>query len=158
MNPPILITTDHDLSQFECIHDELSKWLKERSLKNQATRASTTYVVCAENSMTVIGYYALAAGAIDKKNAPGNIRRNMPSPIPAIVLGRLAVHSQWAGKGIGRGLLKDATQRAIQLSQLLGARALVCHSLDDKAKAFYVKHGFVESPINPLTVMLGLAP
>ena len=156
MNHPTPITADHDLSQFKCIHDDLSNWLKERSLKNDGTGASKTYVVCAESSMSVIGYYALAAGAVDPKDAPGSIRRNMPSPIPVVVLARLAVHSQWEGQGIGKGLLKDATKRAIQVSQIVGAKALLCHSIDEDAKAFYMKHGFVESPLNPLTVMVSL--
>lgn len=157
MNPPTPITADHDLSQFECTHDELSKWLKERGLQNDSSGASKTYVVCAEGGMSVIGYYALATGAVDLRDAPGSIKRNMPSPIPVIVLGRLAVHSQWAGKGIGKGLLKDATQRAMQAAQIVGVRAMLCHSIDDTAKAFYMKHGFIESPINPLTVMIRIS-
>lgn len=157
MNPPTPITADHDLSQFECTHDELSKWLKERGLQNDSSGASKTYVVCAEGGMSVIGYYALATGAVDLRDAPGSIKRNMPAPIPVIVLGRLAVHSQWAGKGIGRGLLKDATQRAMQAAQIIGVRAMLCHSIDDTAKAFYMKHGFLESPINPLTVMIKIS-
>jgi GNAT superfamily N-acetyltransferase len=72
-------------------------------------------------------------------------------------LGRLAVHEDWSGRGIGSGLLKDAVLRALQASDIIGAGALLCHAIDDEAKAFYVKHGFVESPHQPLTMMLGLA-
>lgn len=156
MNPPTPITDAHDLSQFECNHDELSRWLKERALKNEG-KASRTFVVCADNSSSVIGYYATAAGAITQEEAPGPIKRNMPSPIPAIVLARLAVHREWEGKGIGKGLLKDAMLRAIEASELIGVRAVLCHAIDDNAKAFYMKHGFRESPLNPLTVMIGLS-
>jgi predicted N-acetyltransferase YhbS len=80
----------------------------------------------------------------------------MPDPIPVIVLGRLAVHMDMAGQGIGRGLLKDAVQRALQATEQVGARALLCHAIDDAAKAFYLKHGFIESPIHDMTVMLPL--
>ncbi len=80
----------------------------------------------------------------------------MPDPIPVIVLGRLAVHAEWAGQGIGQGLLKDAVLRALQACGQLGARALLCHAIDEPAKAFYLKHGFIVSPIHPLTVMLPL--
>lgn len=157
MKSPTRITDRHDLSKFECAHDELSKWLKDRSLKNDGSGASKTYVVCDEDDMTVIGYYALATGAVDNAEAPGSIKRNMPSPIPAIILGRLAVHRSWAGKGIGKGLLKDATLRSLQAAELVGVRALLCHSIDENAKSFYIKHGFLESPLNPLTVMINLS-
>jgi GNAT superfamily N-acetyltransferase len=156
VKPPTPITAEHDLSQFECVHDELSRWLKDRGLQNDSSGASKTYVVCHEDDVSVIGYYALATGAVDKKDVPGSIKRNMPSPIPIIVLGRLAVHREWAGKGIGKGLLKDATERSLQAAQLVGVRALLCHSIDEVAKSFYKKHGFVESPLNPLTVMIKL--
>jgi GNAT superfamily N-acetyltransferase len=80
----------------------------------------------------------------------------MPDPLPVIVLGRLAVHTNWAGRGIGTGLLKDAVLRAIQASALIGVRALLCHAIDEEAMSFYLKHGFVSSPLDPLTLMLGL--
>lgn len=156
MKPPEPITKDHDLSQFACTHADLTKWLQTKSWHNQANHGSKTYVVCADDSMSVIGYYALAAGSIQQEDAPGKIKRNMPSPIPVTVLGRLAVHSQWEGQGIGKGLLKDAVLRSVKTSELIGVKAMLCHAIDEKAKDFYVKHGFLQSPLNPLTVMLPL--
>lgn len=81
----------------------------------------------------------------------------MPDPIPVAVLGRLAVHTDWVGRGIGRGLLKDAVLRVLQTSEQLAIRALLCHAIDTRAKDFYLRHGFIESPIDPLTLMLGLS-
>jgi len=104
-----------------------------------------------------VGYYALAAGAVSHAPAPGHVRRNMPAPIPVVVLGRLAVHADWAGQGIGAGLLKDAVLRALRLSRDMGIRALLCHALHEDAQRFYLHHGFVASPVEPLTVMLNLA-
>lgn len=154
---PTLITEKHDASLFSCEHESLSAWLKEKGLKNSLSGSSKTYVVCTEDGLSVIGYYALAAGAIiNPAEAPGKIRRNSPTPIPVIVLGRLAVHSQYEGKGIGKGLLKEAILRSKEAANLVGAKAILCHAIDEKAKAFYLKHGFVESPIQPLTVMLSL--
>ena len=104
----------------------------------------------------MVGYYALAAGSIAAEATPGRLRRKMPDPLPVIVLGRLAVHSDWSGRGIGSGLLKDAVLRSLQAAELIGVRALLCHAIDNEAKAFYLKHGFVESPLDPLTVLVGL--
>ena len=81
----------------------------------------------------------------------------MPDPIPVVVPGRLAVHVGWAGKGIGSGLLKDAALRTVRLAEEMGIRALLCHAIDEEAKQFYLHHGFVQSPIEPLTVMLNIA-
>jgi predicted N-acetyltransferase YhbS len=80
----------------------------------------------------------------------------MPDPIPVIVLARLAVAAKWAGQGLGAGLLKDALERSLLASQLIGVRALMCHAIDDRAKQFYLHHGFIESPSNPLTLLVAL--
>ena len=113
-------------------------------------------MVCDERQ-NVIGYYALAAGAVSHELVPGSMKRNMPDPIPVAVLGRLAVHADWAGLGIGRGLLKDAVQRTLQAAEQIGIRVLLCHAIDDSARAFYMKHGFIKSPVDPMMVMLSMA-
>lgn len=155
LGPPVPIAADHDTSSFSCRHEPLNQWLRRRALSNAASGATRTYVVCAEK-LRVIGYYALAAGSLDAQSAPSRLRRNMPDPLPVIVLGRLAVDEPWRGRGIGGGLLKDAVLRSLQAANIVGACALLCHAIDDEARAFYLKHGFVESPMLPLTLMLGL--
>lgn len=155
LRAPTPLVEAHCLDGFRCTEPALETWLKQRARRNHKDGASRCYVVCADGH--VVGYYALAAGAVSHAHVPGHIRRNMPEPIPVVVLGRLAVHADWAGQGIGAGLLKDAVLRSLRLSQELGIRALLCHALHDDAKRFYLRHGFVESPIEPLTVMLNLA-
>ncbi len=153
--PPVPITAEHDTSLFTCRHDSLNLWLRRRALSNASSGATRTYVVCAESDR-VVGYYALAAGSLDVESAPSRLRRNMPDPLPVVVLGRLAVDDTWSGRGVGGGLLKDAVLRSLQAADLIGACALMCHAIDADAKAFYAKHGFVESPTQELTMMLGL--
>lgn len=150
------LTDAHRLDDFQCSSPGLARWLTLRARANQREGASRCFVVC-DDQRNVVGYYALAAGSVSHATAPGRIRRNMPDPVPVAVLGRLAVHTDWTGQGIGRGLLKDAVLRTLRLSAEMGIRALLCHAIDDEAKAFYLKHGFVESPVDPMTVMLGLA-
>ncbi|MBT2767781.1 GNAT family N-acetyltransferase [Stenotrophomonas sp. ISL-67] len=156
LSAPVPLHAEHVIDGFRCSAPALGKWLHERAHRNQASGASRCFVTCDEQQR-VAGYYALSAGAIAHEAVPGRIRRNMPDPIPVIVLGRLAVHVDWAGQGIGQGLLKDAVLRALQACTQLGARALLCHAIDEPAKAFYLKHGFMSSPIHPLTVMLPLS-
>jgi GNAT superfamily N-acetyltransferase len=155
ISAPAPLSEAHRLDSFRCARPELETWLKQRARRNQLEGASRTLVVCAGDD--VIGYYALAAGAVLHETAPGSIRRNMPEPIPVAVLGRLAVHIDWAGQGIGAALLKDAVLRTVRLSREMGIRALLGHAIDQNAKQFYLHHGFVESPIEPLTVMLSVA-
>ena len=155
LSAPSLLSEEHRVGDFRCAAPELTKWLVERARQNQASGASRCFVVCDEQK-NVVGYYALAAGAVSLQDAPGRVRRNMPDPIPVIVLGRLAVHEDRSGEGIGQGLLKDALQRTLQVSDQVGARALLCHAIDEAAKAFYLKNGFIESPIHNMTVMLPL--
>jgi GNAT superfamily N-acetyltransferase len=155
LTAPVRLDITHHLENFKCSELELENWLKHRAWKSQQDSAARCFVVC--SNQEVVGYYALAAGAVLHSHVPGNIRRNMPDPIPVIVLARLAVHSEWAGKGIGSGLLKDAVLRAVRLSQDMGIRAMLCHAISEEAKSFYLHHGFIESPIEPLMVMLNLA-
>ena len=155
LGPPVPTTAEHDTSLFNCRHDSLNQWLQRRALANASSGATRTYVVCAENHR-VVGYYALAAGSLDVESAPARLRRNMPNPLPVVVLGRLAVDDTWSGRGVGGGLLKDAVLRSLQAAELIGACALMCHAIDVDAKAFYARHGFVESPTQQLTMMLGL--
>ena len=154
LSAPVPITAHHDVAGFTCEHSELALWLQRRALANHLAGGSKTYVAC--SGTEVVGYYALAAGSVEPALVTGALRRNMPKPIPVVVLGRLAVHQAWSGQGIGTGLLKDALSRALQVAEIVGMRAMLCHAIDDKAKAFYRRHGFVPSPVEPLTVMLGL--
>ncbi len=151
---PEQLGAHHEICNFDCGASALNDWLTKQALKNAVSGASKTYVVC--NSQEVIGYYALATGSISRQQAPGNIRRRMPEPIPVIVLGRLAVALNWQGSGVGPGLLKDAVARSLSVAQQVGVRALLVHALDMKAKGFYTHHGFKEPPIDPMTLMLNL--
>lgn len=153
---PCALASGHRVDDFRCSALALTRWLQERAHRNQVSEASRCFVVC-DAQQNVLGYYALAAGAVSHGVAPGSIRRNMPHPIPVIVLGRLAVHADWTGQGIGAGLLKDAVQRTLHVCREIGARALVCHAMDEMAKAFYLRHGFIESPMDAMTVMLPVA-
>jgi GNAT superfamily N-acetyltransferase len=103
------------------------------------------------------GYYTLAVGAIAHVEAPGRIRRNMPDPVPAMVLGRLAVDKAHQGQGIGTGLLRDAVQRTMQAANIAGIRTILVHAISETVKRFYERYGFVASPVDPMTVMITVA-
>ena len=144
----------HNTEPFDCDNPGLNDWLRKRALKAQPPGGSArTYVVCSSGNR-VIGYCSLAAGSINREETPGREKRNMPDSVPVITLGRLAVDNEFKSQGIGSGLLKDALLRAISASETIGARAVLVHALDEKARAFYQKHGFYESPTSDLTLMV----
>jgi GNAT superfamily N-acetyltransferase len=152
---PVLLTTSHRLEAFDCGEPSLNDWLKRRALANHINGASRTYVI-ADDDGRVYGYYALAAGAVSHKEASNAVRRNMPDPIPVLVLGRLAVDVSCQGRQLGAALLKDAVQRTYAVAKQAGIRALLVHALGEHAKLFYESYGFQVSPSNALTLMLRL--
>jgi len=152
---PEHLTPDHDLASFDSGVAALDDWLKRHALANEDAGGSRTYVVCA--GTRVVGYCALATGAVAQASATGRVRRNMPDPVPVMVLGRLAVDRAFQGRGIGEGLLRDAILRTLQAAELAGIRAVLVHAISDDAKRFYERHGFAESPIDPMTLMITVA-
>jgi predicted N-acetyltransferase YhbS len=144
----------HQISGFDCGVPSLDDWLKRRALANQASGASRTFVVCQDAD--VVGYYALASSAISTDIASGRFRRNMPEPVPVVMLGRLAVIQSLQGKGLGRALFYDAAHRVIQAADSIGVRGLLVHALSDEAKTFYLKLGFDPSPLEDMTLMITL--
>jgi len=149
---PSVITADHDLTHFDCGEPSLNDWLKRRALKIHASGASRCFVVC--SSATVIGYYSLSAGAINHESTPKSVRRNMPDPLPVLLLGRLAVDKRYHNSGIGQALLRDAMLRAVNVSGNAGIIAILVQALSDQAKQFYISRGFVVSPLQAMTLMM----
>jgi predicted N-acetyltransferase YhbS len=155
ISAPEKVSEAHDLSEFDCGEPVLNDWLRRRALQNEASGASRTYVVCA--GKRVMGYYTLAVGAVTHAEVPGRIKRNMPDPVPVMVLGRLAVDQSVQGRHIGGGLLRDAVLRTVQAAEIAGIRAILVHAISAQAKRFYETHGFIASPVDPLTVMIAVA-
>jgi len=152
---PTLLAIEHDVADFDSGDPTLDNWLKRRALANQASGASRTFVVLSAGHR-VTGCYALAAGAVSHRAAPGSIRRNMPDPIPVMVLARLAVDRGAQGKHLGGALLKDAVLRTLAIAENAGVRALLAHAVHQRAKGFYLHYGFEPSPVDPMTLMLRL--
>jgi GNAT superfamily N-acetyltransferase len=153
--PPEPLADHHDIGDFRSGEASLDDWLKRRARANQVSGASRTYVVCEEER--VIGYYALASGVVTVESAPGRFRRNMPNPIPVAVLARLAVDSDWQGRGIGRALFRDAARRVANAADAIGIRGIVVHAISEEAKKFYLTLGFDTSPSEPMMLMVTLS-
>jgi GNAT superfamily N-acetyltransferase len=154
LSAPVLLTDVHEIELFTSGVETLDNWLKRRAMKNQATGASRTFVVCDERR--VVAYYALASSTIAVVEASGQFRRNMPDPVPVVVLGRLAVDRSYQGKGIGRAMVRDAGYRVIQAADIIGIRGMIVQAVSIEAKIFYEHIGFDVSPLDPMTLMITL--
>ncbi|MFZ5761973.1 MAG: GNAT family N-acetyltransferase [Thermodesulfobacteriota bacterium] len=154
LSAPEPLTEHHDVTRFTSGVESLDTWLKRRATRNQATGASRTFVACV--GRRVVAYYALASSAVAVAEAPGRFRRNMPDPIPVVVLGRLAVDQSFQSQGIGRALVRDAGYRVLQAADLIGIRGLLVHALSAEAKSFYEHVGFEASALDPSMLMITL--
>lgn len=142
------------VSEFDCGSEELDRWLRAWARHNDANGASRTYVSLASGSDLVVGFYCLAAGSLSRTEAPGRLSRNMPDPIPVVLLGRLAVDRRHAGKGLGASLLQHAMLQSARVAQAIGMRAIVVHAKNDRAAAFYERFGFARFPGNDRVLYL----
>lgn len=151
---PEPLAAHHRLEEFDCGVASLDDWLKRRALSNQVSGASRTFVLCDDGR--VVGYYALASSAISAQAAPGRFRRNMPDPIPVVVLRRLALARSHQKAGLGRALFQDAARRVLNAADAIGIRGMIVHALSEEAKAFNLRLGLEPSPFEPMTLMVTL--
>ena len=154
LSRPEPLADDHHIDSFDSGEPVLDEWIKRRARGNQATGASRTYVVC--EVKRVVAYYALASGAIAQASVPGRFRRNMPDPIPVVVLARLAVDRNLQGQGLGRALFRDAAQRVAQAADTIGIRGIVVHAISEEARKFYIALGFDPCPDEAMTLVVAL--
>jgi GNAT superfamily N-acetyltransferase len=151
LGSPRLLTLEDDISSFDCGNSALNDWLMRRAIANQKLGASKTYV--ATQGPTVMAYYSLSAGSLEHLNAPGKIRRNMPDPLPVILMGRLAVERCAQGQGVGAAMVLDALKRVQLYAEAIGIRGMLVNAKDESAAKFYQRLGFLPSPINPLLLV-----
>lgn len=143
----------HAVEEFDCGQEELNRFLVRFALGNQQASVSQTYIGLADER--VIGFYTLVASEVSYDDAPERLTKGLARhPVPLMLLARMGVDAAWQGKRIGAGLLKDAMLRTLQAADIAGIRAFAVHAKDEKAKAFYKRFRFVESPTDSLHLFL----
>jgi predicted N-acetyltransferase YhbS len=154
LSAPALLAERHEMDQFDSGEASLDEWLKKRARANQASGASRVFVTCDGNR--VAGYYSLSSSSIMPALVPGRFRRNMPDPIPVVLLGRLAVDKAWQKQGLGRGLFRDAALRVSQAAEAIGVRGIVVHAISEGARKFYLGLGFTPYVDEAMTLVVTL--
>ena len=140
LTPPEPLASYHDISQFSSGVPTLDAWLRGKARLNEARGGARTYVTC--DGVRVAGFYSLAASSAERGRVTSRVGRNMPDPVPVILLGQLAVNEAYRSRRLGSDLLVDAARRARASAGVVGARAVVVQAIDDRARAFYEKFGF----------------
>ncbi len=156
LSAPEPLAATHDVSGFSCGKPTLDHWLKTRALSNQ--QKGFTAVLVVHEAGRVVGYYGLAPTAVVPTVMPRSIRTGQPpDPVPCLLLGQLATDTEWAGQGIGTGLVKHALQRCVQAAALVGGRALMVNAVDEEAARFWLRRGFMPSKDDPLVLFRSIA-
>ena len=156
LGPPEPLATRHDISQFSSGVPTLDAWLRGKARLNEARGGARTYVAC--DGDRVAGFYSLAASSVERGRVSSRVGRNMPDPIPVILLGQLAVDEAYRGRRLGSDLLVDAAGRSFAAAGTVGARAIIVQAIDERAKAFYERFGFRPfSEREPLMLVLRMS-
>ena len=159
MNPqqPRPIEATDNTTDFASGEESLDRYLVDRALTNHLADLGRCYVCVDAETNKVLGYYTLSAVAVEHADLPGKVRRNAPNPVPAVLMGRLAIDTTAQGSGLGRFLVRDAILSTLAAADRIGVRILLVHALHEHAAAFYEKFGFKRSPTDPLHLYLLLA-
>lgn len=153
VTPPRPLAETDDRNGFDCGRDSMNQWFRRHAWVNHAAGLSRTNVIC-DATDRIVGYVTLSAGQIQRAALPKTHQRNKPDPVPATLLGQLAVHKDHQGKGYARSLLLFALRAALRASQHVGSIGVFTHPLDDTARAFYARWGFADLPFDPRRAMI----
>ncbi len=150
---PVHLSTSHTVEGFDCGDEVLNRWLVSRALSNEHGGSSRTWVVT-DDAGQVVAFYASSTATVLHREASGRYRRNQPDPLPALLLGRLAVDGKHAGEGLGKALVKHFLLKALEVAELVGVRVLLVHAATPEAVHYYRRFGFEPSPVDELTMMM----
>lgn len=150
---PRPLAAEDDTAVFDCGRAALNQWLRRHAWRNQELGVSRTSVVCDPATGDLIGFVSLSAAQIERAWLPKAQQRNRPDPMPAILLGQLAVDLRWQGRGVARSLVFYALTTAVRLSREVGCFCVLTHPLDDELRALYARFGFEDLPFDPARSM-----
>lgn len=136
----------HNRAAFSCGTDELDTYLHRQASQDTKRRIARIFVLrSVADDQTVLGYYTLSALSIDLSSLPSDIAKRLPKhPVPAALIGRLAVSTKSQGTGFGKVLLADAIKRTLALSDEIAVYAMVVDALNADVEAFYQGFGFTK--------------
>ncbi len=144
--PALLDVRRHDREQFDSGEPVLDEWLRRYAGQNRRRDTAATWVIADANNV-VVAYASVAMTGIDRSAAPETLAKGAPDPVPALLLGRLAVDRRYSRLGIGTTLVAHVLATALDLNEKAACRAVVVTALTDKARTWWERLGF--HPFDP---------
>jgi GNAT superfamily N-acetyltransferase len=154
VTPPRPLAETDNRTGFDCGRESMNQWLRRHAWTNHAAGLSRTNVICDPGTGRIDGYVTLSAGQIERAALPKSQQRNKPDPVPATLLGQLAIHREHQGQGYARSLLLFALRAALRASRDVGSFGVFTHPLDESARGFYARWGFQDLPFDPRRAMI----
>lgn len=140
----VALGPDHDRQAFDCGVVSLNRYLREQSAQDMRRATARVFVaVPVDQESRILGFFTLSAATIETRDLPPPLARRLPRyPVPAALVGRLAVDLSVAGQGLGSLLLADAVGKARLAAETVAMMAMVVDPIDDAARQFYAAFGF----------------
>jgi GNAT superfamily N-acetyltransferase len=151
---PRPLSRDDDRIVFDCGRESINSWFRRHAWINHESGASRVNVIADAASGRIAGYVTLSATQIERAFLPKAQQRNRPDPLPATLLGQLAVDKDFQGKGFAGDLLRFALKTSLRAAEIVGSVGVITHPLDEDVRRFYAKHGFVNLPFDPRRAMI----
>lgn len=151
---PRPLSQDDERGSFDCGRDSLNTWFQRHAWHNHVSGISRTSVICDTNTELIVGYVTLSAAQIEREFLAKAHQRNKPNPIPATLLGQLAVDRAHQGQGHARSLLLFALTAALRASFEVGSFGVITHPIDEQVRQFYRRWGFEDLPFDPKRSMI----
>src|SRR5262245_9443085 len=105
VTPPRPLAETDDRNGFDCGRESMNLWFRRHAWSNHAASISRVNVLYEVATPRIIGYVTLSAAQIERTALAKAHQRNRPDPLPATLLGQLAVHKDHQGKGHAKSLL-----------------------------------------------------
>jgi predicted N-acetyltransferase YhbS len=148
------LAEDDDRDQFNCGRESLNAWFRRHAWNNHLGGASRVNVIADTSSGRIAGYVALSAAQIERAYLPKPQQRNQPDPLPATLLGQLAVDNSMQGRRLATALMQFALMTAVRAADFVGSIGVITHPLDDDVRSFYARWGFRDLPFDPRRTMM----
>lgn len=147
----------HDRAAFDCGDEALDRYFRTQATQDIRRRVANCFVVVEAATGQVAGYYTLSSASIPLVDLPPEDSKRLPRypTLPAVLIGRLAVHRRFQRRGLGELMLVDAVHRTMQDSA--AAFALLVDAKNDRAVVFWERYGFRRIVGREKTLFLALA-
>ena len=152
--PPRPLKEDDDRALFDCGRELINGWFRRYGWFNHANDFTRVSVIADPATERIIGYVTLSAAQVERAFLPKPQQRNRPDPVPALLLGQLAVDKDYQRRGHASDLMAYALGAALRVSDIVGGKGVITHPLDETVRGFYAGWGFQDLPFDPRRAMI----